>query len=612
MAIQKALRIDPLSVAQIFQSVKPFSVPSYQRGYAWGDEQVLQLLEDLRDALSENPQDAYILGQIITCNSPENIEIEIVDGQQRITTLYILLAVLWNRIQRDLSFESITMQQKVRFHAVSQMLVVGDDADGKLVPKLEAAKDGAEYVKRILNNERFPAKEESLSQQNIRDAAEKVSEFLKKEFDELDEVLSFLFFILDNVHLLQLSLDSPKQALHVFAKMNNRGLTLDDADLLKNLLFIMVKDDQEFGKLSDDWDTASKELFQARLKRVRSMEFLMKALIGIETGDSVPTSKVFERWEERLDDASKAQDFASELPQRAKNLATITHGKTPQHSSQTRETAGVQMFNWVQHLEVLLAGDGLSESAYKELARIVEARVMLSMYAQEKNQKFESMVHKWSSAVRKLAPNASRNDILEASSFATSNLDELLSLAKVGIQNLSYATASHRPKIRYVLARCAYAVQLATREDGDAAQLADFLVTPTKTNPAGYAIDHVFPQSEVKAPFWLGDSLESIQRIGNLVLLHSTDNQSLGDTLPWEIDKLNGYQNSKLIVNRILVKGPDTSSFTNRVKQFVEKLDNGFLPTLDGWSEESSDGRFNFYWHVFSSDLKNVLLNSEN
>lgn len=607
MPIAHRLTIDSLTVSEIFHGQSRFTVPSYQRGYAWGDEQVKQLLDDVQEGLKDEPEKSYILGQIITCINTETNSIDIVDGQQRMTTLFILLAKLWHSVRSHVAFDSISMLDRARFDAVTALLVAGG-ADNHLVPKLHAAKDGADYVKHILNNLKFPGSEESLTQQNIREAAETIQAFIEQELDELEKLLAFLFFVLENVTVFRLPLESPKQALHVFAKMNNRGLTLDDADLLKNLLFIMVNDDEHFSTLSGQWDKASRELFKSRLKRVKSMEFLMKALIGIKLGDSVPTSKVFEKWEGELKTANDALEFAAKLPGRAKNLAEITHGRTPQHGSDCKETIGSQMFNWVQHLELLLAGDGLVETSYIELAKVVETRVILSLFAQEKNQKFEAMLHKWGKKISALPPQATREEIIATASDAFANVDELLEAAKVGLGNLDYEVGSHRPKIRYVLARCAYMVQVATNEINHSTTLGEYLVTPSRANPAGFAIDHVFPQSAAKRQFWQGEREEKIHRLGNLVLLHSSDNQSQSDDLPWEESKRISYANSRLNINKFLPNGADGQGLQPRVTSFIEQNDANMFPALAEWSSENAtDRRFELYWKIFENSIRSVI-----
>ena len=69
-----------------------YIVPDYQREYVWKDEQVEQLLADLLDAYNTDSQKAYFLGTIVTYDSGS--QFELIDGQQRLTTFFILLCAI--------------------------------------------------------------------------------------------------------------------------------------------------------------------------------------------------------------------------------------------------------------------------------------------------------------------------------------------------------------------------------------------------------------------------------------------------------------------------------------------------------------------------------------
>ena len=95
MATQR-IQSDDSSVASLFQSF--YAVPDYQREYVWETEQVEQLLTDLREEMGDGAApDApeYFIGSIVVCPGPDGV-LDLIDGQQRMTTLYITeLAPLW-------------------------------------------------------------------------------------------------------------------------------------------------------------------------------------------------------------------------------------------------------------------------------------------------------------------------------------------------------------------------------------------------------------------------------------------------------------------------------------------------------------------------------------
>ena len=86
------------NLAEVFGDHYSFDIPLYQRPYAWTDEQVGVLLDDLTDAMRRDSEGPYFLGSIVLIKSDGNPKSEVVDGQQRLTTLTMLLCVL-----RDIS-----------------------------------------------------------------------------------------------------------------------------------------------------------------------------------------------------------------------------------------------------------------------------------------------------------------------------------------------------------------------------------------------------------------------------------------------------------------------------------------------------------------------------
>ena len=93
----KGFELQSLGIAGVLKSYR-LRVPPYQREYAWTDEEVRQLYEDLSNAKLENKD--YFLGTLVTINSGDSNPLEIVDGQQRLTTTAILLAAIRNHLIR--------------------------------------------------------------------------------------------------------------------------------------------------------------------------------------------------------------------------------------------------------------------------------------------------------------------------------------------------------------------------------------------------------------------------------------------------------------------------------------------------------------------------------
>ena len=97
--MRETLRANEQPISKIFSDGYAFSIPRYQRPYAWTTEQVGELLDDLQYAARQGGGDIgsyppYFLGSVVLIKDPEKPDAEVVDGQQRLTTLTILLCVM--------------------------------------------------------------------------------------------------------------------------------------------------------------------------------------------------------------------------------------------------------------------------------------------------------------------------------------------------------------------------------------------------------------------------------------------------------------------------------------------------------------------------------------
>ncbi|GAA1051928.1 DUF262 domain-containing protein [Dietzia natronolimnaea] len=88
-----AQQANALSVGELFSGADRYVIPLYQRNYTWGEEQIHQLVADIRTAYREDPHSTYHLGNLVVSPRKDNL-FEVIDGQQRLTTLFLLLAHL--------------------------------------------------------------------------------------------------------------------------------------------------------------------------------------------------------------------------------------------------------------------------------------------------------------------------------------------------------------------------------------------------------------------------------------------------------------------------------------------------------------------------------------
>lgn len=234
------LNIDQKTIKGLFQDPKSnFLIPDYQRPYAWGVEECKTLWEDLfsfsfpnNDCDQFNNNDEYFLGPIVTFKNNEG-KMEVIDGQQRLTTLMLLLRAFYNKLGFMMDANSLAMKMDI------EKCLWRADMFGKY--KKDDLKIDSEVA---TDND----KEEFLSILKDGDNSDKKSRYAKnfQYFKEqIDYFLNcyptyFAYFpaiILNNCVLLPIEAESQDTALRIFSTLNDRGKPLSDADIFKAQLY---------------------------------------------------------------------------------------------------------------------------------------------------------------------------------------------------------------------------------------------------------------------------------------------------------------------------------------------------------------------------------------
>lgn len=243
------------SIQEIFQD-KLFKIPDYQRGYAWEEKQWQDMIDDIE--IMEDNQEHYTGTLVINLNE-ETQEIydddgnifklyDVVDGQQRLTTISILLN------QLAIEFSKFDVKQKQLSKGIKKKYIATTMNDDKL-PKLTLNKDTNEfYKKNIINDGNSIISAKILSEQRLQEAKEYFESYFKEKADEMKKYkedaeknyISWLEKIYSKITIrMKLTVYLVPQATDVgviFEVMNNRGKVLTEMEKVKNyLLYIASK-----------------------------------------------------------------------------------------------------------------------------------------------------------------------------------------------------------------------------------------------------------------------------------------------------------------------------------------------------------------------------------
>lgn len=266
-----------LTIAQLFATNnEQFIVPSYQRRYAWGYNQVAALFDDI-NMLKDG--DGHLFGMILLhththvggLNKPE-----LVDGQQRLTTLTILLKALQK------SFEEIGNRD--RKNEIEKMLGCSGYDEVKLPKLLLGELDNEDLVHLLKNDENY-----EYTNRKIIDAYEY---FLKWLEDLTKEELNRFYFKLTNVAvLIRLDVGMAQDAYKLFETINNRGLKLSPTDIIKNFLL------GHAAKISPETLEETKELWSRiiiNLDGIDSDDFFRQFMCALIQRKITKTTLVYE------------------------------------------------------------------------------------------------------------------------------------------------------------------------------------------------------------------------------------------------------------------------------------------------------------------------------
>lgn len=231
-----------------------YKIPIYQRNYAWGRDEIYALIKDVYDSL-EKP--VYYIGTLVTYKRDDNIY-EVIDGQQRLTTIYIILKALGiENISNTLTYSA----RRISAATIKKMPIFDDDNDMGILNGFHYAK---EALKEIVG-------------------------------DKKTDIESFKSFFLDKVHIIHYRVPKDVDLNHYFEVMNSRGEQLEKYEIVKaKLCEQLIGDDEAMEKFSRIWEACSDMSFYIQQKLPGMTSVFGKTMedFEMESFDDFPDSNV--------------------------------------------------------------------------------------------------------------------------------------------------------------------------------------------------------------------------------------------------------------------------------------------------------------------------------
>jgi uncharacterized protein with ParB-like and HNH nuclease domain len=277
-----------------------YIVPEYQRQYAWGEEQWEEFWKDLR---SIEDDQSHFIGSVVFVERDTDFdeinEFEIVDGQQRLTTVSILLCAIREYYDQAGNIEgadsidnNYLWEQNEDFNDEQKIVLNSLDQD--------------QYRRLLLGNP--PREEESKIRQAIEFFAERITKLSDEEIDEVRKRL------LNSVTIVTIDCPNQESAFRLFETLNDRGLELSEVDLMKNYLYEKVHDDPDLNEeaIKQDWEDIIDDIRYEVDKPFRF--FIHYFLFAPEPDISVNISKntLYDKFKKLVDDQIPASGISLE------------------------------------------------------------------------------------------------------------------------------------------------------------------------------------------------------------------------------------------------------------------------------------------------------------
>ncbi|MCC3412403.1 MAG: DUF262 domain-containing protein [Microcoleus sp. PH2017_29_MFU_D_A] len=327
-------------IKKIFSDDFMFTIPLYQRPYAWTKEEAGELLEDLLTFLGDGNEtidelNPYFLGSIVLIKS-EQPAAEIVDGQQRLTTLTILLAALRASLPTEHANDLTT------FLYQRGSLIAGTPNRYRLTLR----ERDADFFKEYIQNEGGINKLKELNSVELMDSQKLIKEnahlFLQR-FHAIGEhcCIRLAQFIITQCFLVVVSTPDFDSAYRIFSVLNNRGLDLSVTDILKADIIGKIPESQQekyTKKWEDTEENLGRELFKDLFSHIRMIKEKKKL-----------SKSILKEFQENINPAAGPQQFIDEiLAPYAKAFSDI-YNLT--YESEARAQEINQLFKWLNKID---------------------------------------------------------------------------------------------------------------------------------------------------------------------------------------------------------------------------------------------------------------------
>ncbi len=521
-----------------------YRVPKFQRDYSWGLDEWDDLWQDIVALFGEDPEPAHYMGYLVL-QSADNRAFDIIDGQQRMTTLSLLMLAAVAHLADlappgDLNDPQHRRAEQLRSNYIGYLDPVSLVSRSKLT--LNRHNDRF-YQNYLVPLEHLPQRGLNASEHLLRRAFLWFKEHIKERSgNDGESVARFVDVAVDKLFFTIITVTDELNAFKVFETLNARGVRLSATDLLKNYLFSVVSrgnpHESEINTLEDRW-----EGIVGLLGSESFPEFLR--VFWNSRNRLVRKANLFKTIRGAITDKSEVFELIRDMDRSARVYAAL---RSPEDGSWTAEErdslAQLQMFNVRQPLALLLAAfERFEEDNRTGFGSFLRAIAVVSfrynVICSRQSNEQEVVYNQIARGISAGRINSTAAAIAELRPVYPEDAEFRAAFADKALRTPS---SRNNKVVRFILFR------LEAQLSG---QHFEF-------ESARYGIEHVLPENPGGDWEQFDDQQReaSTYRLGNMILMATADNRDLGNA--GFAEKRPVYHESNFAITRRLAEDYDT------------------------------------------------------
>lgn len=528
----KKFGAENVTIAELMQS-KFYKLHIGQRRYEWDEELIEQFITDI-STNTENKKNYFIGTSIfVECNEKSNDGSEmkilsIIDGQQRITTISLIISAMkekfeeYDKNEKDEVKKSSYSKYITILSNLLTYNILSDEGNISERLRLQVSKNDENIFYKLINNKKIDEDEIlTRSHENLINGKVHIKEIFEAYTPE--EIIKFMSAFLQRVEIVEMKTDEVSTAYTLFENVNERLRSLEPSDLIKNMFFRNISE-AEHDKLSEKWDNFINKLTPSKNNKIKNVSGITPSNFFkhyiMSKGKYISKDGIYDYFYDLDLKEESVIEVLDELNNKSNLYIEFLQGKGNEY------IYNIKMLGLKQSIIVLLKASELQEEKFKEFCELLEKIAFCYMIGKLRTNTLERSFTDICKAIDK-------KELYKAKCILDNLINKDKDKVLFELKNMIFNTRSKKVKLKYILLKIAKLL-----DGGDYKDL---------------ELEHIMPEdksndwNDLIGNEWYDDEElynHTVSLIGNFGLLTKSDNASIkGKKFNEKCKVYNGYPN---------------------------------------------------------------------